>query len=323
MYRPTDIDFYEYIHSKITLEKLKTLTKEKWEKHLLTLKKSHSVSQEVELGMMLDKGDIVKLSTKSSCERFNKGNVTVTLGIGLYCKELENVLIGTNLGEQKEYVFPYRGEKVEAVIKTESAKRNQEAIIDDAFVKKHKLEEKQFHSLEEYKHYWCSLNFQADLQSEFIEKCYMKIALDTAKKSDIVVSKEMYDSIAKKCDEWRTEELKELEQNELEYYKMYFGAEIHTIEEGIKKYKEHIENNALMNTYAMELAKEDRIEITKEEFMSEIEEIAKSEQVELSTILESVTLEDYKKSIFQENLSKYILEILNQYIKKEGLSYEL
>lgn len=322
MYRPTDIDFYELIKSRIDSDKLKRLTKEKWEKNLLTLQKSNSISNSVDIGMILEKGDIVTITTKSSCERFNKEQITVTLGIGLYCKELENAIIHTVLGEEKEYVFSYRGEEVSAIVKTENAKRNKEAVIDDEFIKKHKLEEKQFHTLNEYKHYWCNLNFQVDLQSEFLEKCYTKIALDTAIQSGIVVSQEIRDSIVKQYDVWKQEEVQALNNDELEYYKVYFGRDILTLEEGMVKYNQHIDNNALMNTYAMELAKIDHITVTEETFLKEMEEVAKIEQVELEQILESVTFENYKTSIFQENLSKYILEILNQYITKEGLSYE-
>lgn len=323
MYKPTDIDFYDFIHSKIELDKLKTLTTTKWEKNLLTLKKSNSVSRELESGEVLEKGDIVILSTKSSCERFNKEKITVTLGIGLYCKELENALIGTKLGEQKEYEFSYREEKITAVVKTESGKRNKEAVIDDEFVRSHELEEKQFQSFEEYRKYWCDLNFQVDLQSQFIERCYMTIALDTAKKSNVATSKEIYDGVVKQYEMWKNEEIQQLNGDELAYYKMYFGKDIQTLEEGIKKYEQHIENNALMNTYSEELAKMDQITVTKDDFLKEMEEVAKAENMELSTVLESVTFEEYKKSIYQENLSKYILEILKQYIKKEGISYEL
>lgn len=322
MYKPTDLDFYELIKNRIDVDKIRRLTKEKWEKNILTLQKSNSMSESVNVGMILEKGDIVTISTKSNQERFNKEGVTVTLGIGLYCKELENAIIGTVLGEQKEYVFTYRGEEIVAFVKTESAKRNKEISIDDEFVKNHELEERYFPSFEEYKKYWCNLNFKVDLQSAFIEKCYMKIAQDTAKMSGIVASQQMRDNIAKQCDMWREEEVKGLNNDELKYYQIFFGQDIQTLEEGLKKYNQHIDNNALMNTYAMELAKIDQIDVTEETFLKEMEKVAKAEQVELNIILESVTFEDYRKSIFQENLSKYILEILNQYIKKEGISYE-
>lgn len=60
------------------------------------LRKKNAVSAEAET---VEAGDIVELSCKSENSRFNKDNVTLKVGLGLFSKQIESQLRGMKVGE--------------------------------------------------------------------------------------------------------------------------------------------------------------------------------------------------------------------------------
>lgn len=82
-------------------------------------------------GTKAEIGDTAVLKTESTLQKFNKERVTVTLGRGLYSKELEPLLIGKTVGET--VVTEINGEKVKATVL--ELKRKQEPEPTDEMVK--------------------------------------------------------------------------------------------------------------------------------------------------------------------------------------------
>lgn len=82
-------------------------------------------------GTKAEIGDTASLKTESAVPKFNKECVTVTLGRGLYSKELEQLLIGKAVGESVETEI--NGEKVTAIVL--ELKRKQAPEPTDEMVK--------------------------------------------------------------------------------------------------------------------------------------------------------------------------------------------
>ncbi|MBL4938062.1 hypothetical protein JK636_20325 [Clostridium sp. YIM B02515] len=74
------------------------IDKEFIEKEILRIRKKNKVIHEVE---EVKKGDIVVCSLKSINPKFNKENVSISAGLGLFKREIEMALIGMKKGESK------------------------------------------------------------------------------------------------------------------------------------------------------------------------------------------------------------------------------
>ena len=95
------------IHNKLDLRKyLDTLDpagipsdKEIDDAVMKRLTKSHIVLTELSAGEAVQAGDTVTLRLESALPKFNKAKLPVTVGTGLYDKELEAALVGKTVGE--------------------------------------------------------------------------------------------------------------------------------------------------------------------------------------------------------------------------------
>lgn len=74
---------------------------EKLEKDVSTLLKKHAEMVDAD---SVEEYDFVTLSCKSDMPRFNKSNITLRVGKGLFNRELEKALIGIHKGENKQIV---------------------------------------------------------------------------------------------------------------------------------------------------------------------------------------------------------------------------
>ena len=99
------IDFGAYIDKY--LEREDAIKRLPTEEELLELARKGIVREQLVLaplpdGTPAELGDTAVLKTESEIPKFNKPNVTVTLGRGLYNRELENCVIGKKVGETAE-----------------------------------------------------------------------------------------------------------------------------------------------------------------------------------------------------------------------------
>lgn len=79
----------------------------------------------------VEKGDVVVLSIKSELPRFNKPEITLTVGLNLFNKEFEEKLLGHGVNEA--FTVAVNGGEAAVVIK--GCKRLSVPELDDAFVK--------------------------------------------------------------------------------------------------------------------------------------------------------------------------------------------
>ena len=96
------IDFAAYLDKYFTRED--AIRKLPTEEELKELARKSIVREQLVLaplpdGTLAEVGDTAVLKTESALAKFNKPSVTVTLGRGLYNKELEAALIGKKVGE--------------------------------------------------------------------------------------------------------------------------------------------------------------------------------------------------------------------------------
>ena len=79
----------------------------------------------------VEKGDVVVLSTESELPRFNKPEITLTVGLNLFNKEFEEKLLGRGVNE----AFTVSVSSGEAAVVIKSCKRLSVPKLEDAFVK--------------------------------------------------------------------------------------------------------------------------------------------------------------------------------------------
>lgn len=100
------------------------LSKEDLEEELLKIQKQYASIKDVDT---IKKDDFVILNCSSNNPKFNKSNINVKIGLGLFNKELESKLIGSNLHECKEFII--QNDQVRVTI--ESIKRKELPELTD------------------------------------------------------------------------------------------------------------------------------------------------------------------------------------------------
>lgn len=94
------------------------------------LLKSHITLKPLSQGETISKEDIATISLESVLSKFNKSKISVTVGTGLYNKEIEASLIGKQCGESYEVTI----QGVQVKIAVLDAKRKEVPPITDAMV---------------------------------------------------------------------------------------------------------------------------------------------------------------------------------------------
>lgn len=123
-----------------------------------TLLLQHKAYTEAETA---EKGDIVSVSSESPSEKFNKENISVNAGLGLFDKDFENAVIGRNTGE----TFLAKLGDIEAKITVKSCKRLTVPTLSDTFVKSLKLDG--INTVSEFKDYQRTRYLEL-LRSEYV-----------------------------------------------------------------------------------------------------------------------------------------------------------
>jgi FKBP-type peptidyl-prolyl cis-trans isomerase (trigger factor) len=109
------------------------IDKEFIEKEILRIRKKNKVLHEVE---EVKKGDIVVCSLKSINPKFNKENVSISAGLGLFNREIEMALIGMKKGESKAI----DADNESVIIDVINVKRSVMPELTDEMVQKEKID---------------------------------------------------------------------------------------------------------------------------------------------------------------------------------------
>lgn len=130
------ISYYNYMDMPFE-EVTETVEKEDMESELSTdietVLRMHKSYTEVNKA---EKNDVVTLSVKSELPKFNKENITVNAGLGMFSKELEEALIGHSAGDS--FSASVQGKTVE--VKIISCKRLSVPQLTDGFVQSLNIE---------------------------------------------------------------------------------------------------------------------------------------------------------------------------------------
>lgn len=146
MFKSTVDKVYDYKSVNVSSEQLKIkIDKKIVEKELNKLAKKYA--ETVEADDAIRKGDQVIAKMESNQEKFNKENVPVAVGIGLFNKSLEDKLIGMKKNESNTFNF----DGITVTVKILSIKRKIIPNVTDEMVKEQKIEG--VNTVEEYKKY--------------------------------------------------------------------------------------------------------------------------------------------------------------------------
>ncbi|GLC29449.1 hypothetical protein [Clostridium omnivorum] len=103
------------------------------EKEILRIRKKNKIVQEVK---EVKEGDIVVCSLKSINPKFNKENVSINAGLGLFKREIEMALIGMKIGENKTIGADNERVSIDVI----NVKRSVLPDLTDEMVQKEKID---------------------------------------------------------------------------------------------------------------------------------------------------------------------------------------
>lgn len=139
-----------------------------------TLLLQHKAYTEAET---VEKGDVVSVSSESLFAKFNKENISVNAGLGLFDKDFENAVIGRNIGE----TFWAKLGDSEAKITVKSCKRLTVPTLSDTFVKSLKLDG--INTVSEFKDYQ-KIRYLELLRSEYASYFAYDVFSEICEKSE-------------------------------------------------------------------------------------------------------------------------------------------
>ena len=328
MYRPTDLTLEKFVSNRINLEKAYKDTNEAFEKKLDEFRNQHSKRVELNKDDKLENFDIVYINIDSNSEKpkYNKEKLTITLGLNLYSKEIEKELIGKRIGEKVSINFKDGDKDIKSSVLIQGGCRNVQVEIDDDFISKLSEEGKinsSIKTFDEYKKAFCKTEYYNFVLTQMIEKLYMPCGTELANMSNIGVDEDILKSLEFSYNEWRENEIasKNNENAELEFYREYFGNDIETIEEGEKRYNDHMMKQAIIYNYANKLSKLDGKEPTKETYDEEVEKFCTANSISREEAENMISFEAFRNGGNIEYLSSLLIKEYEKYIKKEGIAY--
>lgn len=318
-YKPEDLNFDSLMDDYLDISLLNSKKEEEWNKHIESIMKANSKIRKLNDNDSLMQGDIIKINIKSEAQRFNKENLIITLGIGIYCLDLEKQLIGMKLYQKGNIQFKYKDSDIIAQVEILSGERNELPNIDNDDIMQF-IKDEAVSTLSEYKKKWCNNWFAASVQDEFISKLYMKLIGELVKASDITLKNESIEKEQELYKEWEINELPKYD-NKLEYYKAIFGDSVMDENDGNDRVNAHIKAKAGLREYSNKLAEIDNLVISYENYIKEVEAYATEQNVQKEEVMNMITFENYKESLITENVSKKLFKVLSIYLKNKGVEY--
>ena len=166
----------------------------------------------------VERGDVVVLSTESELSRFNKPEITLTVGLNLFNKEFEEKLLGRGVNEA--FTVAVNGGEAAVVIK--SCKRLSVPKLDDTFVKS--LGIGNVETVSQYKEYLTGkyLNFY---QENYVSWYAMQLFDEVCDKSDWYIDTEEFEQL---CAVWKRLQKEEREFHNISILENYPGEQEET-----------------------------------------------------------------------------------------------
>ena len=321
MFRPQDIDFSKLFDESINLKKIIKDVHEQYKKELESLRNTHAKTIELNYGDEVKIGDIINIDVKGGSDRFDKKGIVVTLGLGFYALDLEEKLAGYKVGYEGEFDFVFKKEELRVSVKINSGKRNIPAELSDEFIKK--ISNNEISSMKEYEDQWHSMNLRMQIEEEFVNKIYMKMATELAEKSKVEIKRETIERLEESFAQWRDEEARMANGDVLSVYKKYFGDDIKDENEGAARYIDYLKKQALINDYAKELFDFDGCSVDEAEYNSLVEGFAEENNLSIEEVKNNTSFDDYCISRYQEHLSREMMKVLDRHIESKADSEDV
>lgn len=164
---------------------------------------------------IVEKGDVVVLSTESELPRFNKPEITLTVGLNLFNKEFEEKLLGRSVNEA--FTVIVNESEISVVIK--GCKRLSVPELDDAFVKA--LGIGGVETVSQYTAYLTEkyLNFY---QENYVSWYADQLFAEVCDKSDLYIDPEEFEQM---CAVWKRLQAEEREFHNMSILENYEGEQ--------------------------------------------------------------------------------------------------
>lgn len=266
MYKSKLIKLADFKGMEVELDTLGTpMNEEKIQGILNKLAKGKVSISHVDI---IEKGDVVTLDLTSDEGKFNKRNLPVTVGIGLFNSELENQIIGMRKDESQ--TLNIKGNDV--IVEVKSVKRRIIPEITNELIMDIGIEG--VTTVEEYRDYLIN----EDLKQQRMEILPQKSLEYVINNSQYIISEDDIESVYE-------EEIKGLEaQAELDdittevYVKEVYGI---TLEEFTKWIRENLPMTIKHMLIGMEYTKQNNLEFTEDIYEAELRQYAEGNDIEV------------------------------------------
>lgn len=278
MYKSKLIKLANFEDMEVEVDRLGIpMTEEKIETMLNKIAKKNIIMDEVD---KVEKGDILILDLSSHEEKFNKKNLPVTVGIGLFNLEIEKELLGMKKAQSR--LLNLNGTDIKVEVK--SIKRRRIPEVTDELIEKMNING--VNTLEKYK----ELLIKEDLKAQRMDILPQKSLEYVINNSTYIISEDDMEALYK-------EEIKELEaQANLEkttseeYVKDIYGI---TLEEFTAWIKENLTMTLKHMLIGMEYENKNNAYLTEEIYETELNTYAEENQIELYKAKEIISYKLY------------------------------
>ncbi|MDO5738074.1 MAG: hypothetical protein Q4P65_02335 [Eubacteriales bacterium] len=288
------------------------------DKELSRLAKVYGHAESLQAGTELAAGDLVELAMQSSNERFNR-QLKIKLGRGLFAPELENLLIGTKLGDEASYDFHFKGDAVQVQVHSLSAERQIPHPIDDALISEAGQEEDKLYSglstVQEFKNRLRSAHLGSLIHTQVVSRAYQAAIELLARESGIQPTESEFQAHIAKTQEKFEADLSASGNDLLSSYQEYFGPEAKDLESARQILAETAKSELVRLQYAEALAKHDDLHYSEKDYERELSEYADESGIDLAEFKDKFPFELWLTGKVEENLSSRLIPELKKRAK--------
>ncbi|NMM64497.1 hypothetical protein HBE96_17930 [Clostridium sp. P21] len=270
MFKSKVLEIYDFRNVKITEELLKIeIDKSEIDNSLMLVAKKNAVS--IDADDEVKKGDQVIVEMESSLDKFNRKNLPIVVGMGLFNKSFEDELLGMKKNEVKSTNV----DESSVTVKIMSIKRKVIPKVTNEMIKK--LDIKGIGTIDEFKRNIYNEKV-TEIKVDKLQKICWMVLDEAIKKSKFLV---LEDDIEKLCDSeldrCRAIAKKEnLVFEEMTKEQMEARVPASTVEEFREYLKKYYADELKSTLTAMKLAEEEKVIFDENKYDEYIKEEAKS-----------------------------------------------
>lgn len=264
------------------------------EKEITRIKKKNKISYEVQ---EVTKGDIVICSLKSSISKFNKENISINVGLGLYDRQVEDALIGMEKGESKILLLDNESINIDIL----NISRSRIPELTDEMVEKEEINS--VSTVESLINYLEGLH-EVERNKAIDSKAYLlvgKILKEVIEKSEFVIYEEDIEYLSK-LEIQRARVLAKLEGLILEDMtpEEFSGRiPVQTYEDFLKMIYEMKKESLPILLLGLKSADKDVYKVSKENYNKSLNEYSAMYNIDPEDASEAMTFEYYEAKEYQ------------------------